>query len=290
MALPTIRNVTAPAVSGTGAGQPPAIPRPAGVLNTDVVVLICSAGAGSNASAAPAGFATWQADGIIQGARLAVYAKVVGADTSWTVTYPTAPTSGNNVRVLPLFLAGAAGMDAKGALTAPAAASTALVLPGPTTAGPDRLALVIGTNKAGSTAWATSVQYSGGATPAVSEFPGTAFNPAIAVGVLSRPAAGPVPSQTMTWDFSTINQGGVVIAVSPTSVALSSTTSVTPESGTAPLTVSSTISAAGGTGTPYTYHWSWGDGTTTGPQAGATASHTYSEPGTYTITGTPANS
>jgi PKD repeat protein len=51
----------------------------------------------------------------------------------------------------------------------------------------------------------------------------------------------------------------------------------TPDSGTAPLTVSFTATALGGTG-PYAYAWDFGDGAT---GTGADVTHTYAAPGTY---------
>ncbi len=44
-------------------------------------------------------------------------------------------------------------------------------------------------------------------------------------------------------------------------------------------TISFAAIASGGAGGPYTYHWEFGDGAT---GEGATASHAYSEAGTYT--------
>jgi parallel beta-helix repeat protein len=60
---------------------------------------------------------------------------------------------------------------------------------------------------------------------------------------------------------------------------------VTPTSGTAPLRVRADASASASGNSPIsTYSFNFGDGTTAGPQAGATASHTYRKPGTYTVT------
>jgi parallel beta-helix repeat protein len=69
--------------------------------------------------------------------------------------------------------------------------------------------------------------------------------------------------------------------------------SVSPSSGTAPLQVSADASASTDTdSTPIaTYSFDWGDGSaTTGPQAGATSSHTYAAPGTYTVEVTVSDS
>lgn len=72
--------------------------------------------------------------------------------------------------------------------------------------------------------------------------------------------------------------------------SLSTILTVIPTSGNAPLIVSASQAASGGTGTAINYTFAWGDTTTTGPQSGSSASHTYSTPGTYTVTGTAANS
>ena len=49
-----------------------------------------------------------------------------------------------------------------------------------------------------------------------------------------------------------------------------------------------TASAAGSTANGGTaiasYTFNWGDGTSTGPQAGSSATHTYNTAGTYTVT------
>ncbi len=63
-------------------------------------------------------------------------------------------------------------------------------------------------------------------------------------------------------------------------VPLTATASATPTSGNAPLSVSFTGSATGGTA-PYSYSWNFGDGSTSTSQ---NPSHTYSSAGTYTAT------
>ncbi len=75
----------------------------------------------------------------------------------------------------------------------------------------------------------------------------------------------------------------VVVTVLPPSAALS----VSPSSGTAPLPVSADASGSTGGSTPIaSYKFVWGDGSTTGPQSAATANHTYSSAGNYTVTST----
>ena len=59
---------------------------------------------------------------------------------------------------------------------------------------------------------------------------------------------------------------------------------VTPTSGTAPLAVTADASGSTAGSSPISsYSFSFGDGTTAGPQATATASHTYQSAGTYTV-------
>ncbi|HEV2376909.1 MAG TPA: PKD domain-containing protein [Streptosporangiaceae bacterium] len=70
------------------------------------------------------------------------------------------------------------------------------------------------------------------------------------------------------------------------STPLSATASGTPKTGNAPLNVSFTGSATGGTA-PYTYKWDFGDGSTSTAQNPA---HTYSNAGTYTATLTVTDS
>jgi parallel beta-helix repeat protein len=60
---------------------------------------------------------------------------------------------------------------------------------------------------------------------------------------------------------------------------------VTPGSGTAPLPVTADASASTAGSSPISsYSINFGDGTTVGPQASPTASHTYPTPGSYTVT------
>ena len=60
---------------------------------------------------------------------------------------------------------------------------------------------------------------------------------------------------------------------------------VTPSSGTAPLGVTADASASTAGSSPISsYSFDFGDGTTVGPQPGATASHTYQSAGTYKVT------
>jgi PKD repeat protein len=68
--------------------------------------------------------------------------------------------------------------------------------------------------------------------------------------------------------------------LSGVSAPLSATASADKTSGTAPLTVAFTGSASGGT-TPYTYDWDFGDGSAHGTTA--SASHTFTTDGTYSV-------
>jgi parallel beta-helix repeat protein len=61
--------------------------------------------------------------------------------------------------------------------------------------------------------------------------------------------------------------------------------SVSPSSGTAPLPVTADASGSTAGSAPITsYTFNFGDGTTVGPQSGATATHTYQSAGSYTVT------
>ena len=60
---------------------------------------------------------------------------------------------------------------------------------------------------------------------------------------------------------------------------------VTPTCGTAPLSVTADASASTAGNSPISsYSFDFGDGTTVGPQSGATANHTYQSAGTYQVT------
>jgi PKD repeat protein len=78
-----------------------------------------------------------------------------------------------------------------------------------------------------------------------------------------------------------------VTVTAPPDLPPAAVLAVTPASGTAPLQV--TADASGSTDTDATpiatYKFTFGDGSAAvGPQSGATASHTYNTPGTYTVT------
>ncbi len=75
-------------------------------------------------------------------------------------------------------------------------------------------------------------------------------------------------------------QGGGGTQTGPTA-----TLSVSPASGTAPLQVTADASGSTAGSSPISsYTFDFGDGTTVGPQPGATANHTYQSAGSYTVT------
>ncbi|MCW2498347.1 MAG: Carbohydrate-binding and sugar hydrolysis, partial [Frankiales bacterium] len=94
---------------------------------------------------------------------------------------------------------------------------------------------------------------------------------------------------TYTVSVTVTDSGGLsatktatVVMDAPPTAALT----VTPASGTAPLAVTADARASSdGDGTPIaSYHFNFGDGTTTGPQTGGTADHTFAAAGAYTVT------
>jgi parallel beta-helix repeat protein len=75
-------------------------------------------------------------------------------------------------------------------------------------------------------------------------------------------------------------QGGGAQTTPPTAAL-----SVSPAAGTAPLPVTADASGSTAGSAPITsYTFNFGDGTTVGPQSGATATHTYQSGGSYTVT------
>jgi parallel beta-helix repeat protein len=69
------------------------------------------------------------------------------------------------------------------------------------------------------------------------------------------------------------------------------TLAVSPTSGPAPVAVAADASGSAQGANPIaSYKFAWGDGTSTGPQSGATAGHTYTASGTYTVTLTVTDS
>jgi len=75
-------------------------------------------------------------------------------------------------------------------------------------------------------------------------------------------------------------QGGGGTPTGPTAAL-----TVSPASGTAPLAVTADASGSTAGSAPISsYSFNFGDGTTAGPQSGATATHTYQSAGSYTVT------
>jgi parallel beta-helix repeat protein len=82
------------------------------------------------------------------------------------------------------------------------------------------------------------------------------------------------------------DRGALEAAAGTVDASPNAALTVSPVSGTAPLTVAA--NASGSTDTDSSpvsgYAFDFGDGATAGPQGGATASHTYTTPGTYNLT------
>jgi parallel beta-helix repeat protein len=76
------------------------------------------------------------------------------------------------------------------------------------------------------------------------------------------------------------------VTVAPSDAAPAAALVVIPSSGSAPLSVTADASASTDTDATgiETYAFNFGDGTTVGPQAGPTATHSYPTQGTYTVT------
>jgi parallel beta-helix repeat protein len=118
------------------------------------------------------------------------------------------------------------------------------------------------------------------------------------------PVAGPQAAATATHTYTSVGTYTVKVTVTDTDGRPSVTTSqvvvsappadnppvaaltVTPSSGTAPLTVSADASASTDTDlTPIsTYRFAWGDGSSTSAQTSPAATHQYVVAGTYTVT------
>jgi parallel beta-helix repeat protein len=81
------------------------------------------------------------------------------------------------------------------------------------------------------------------------------------------------------------DRGAYEASANATDATPNAVLSLTPVSGVSPLTVTANASSStdsDSTGIS-TYAFDFGDGTTAGPQAGATASHIFTSPGTYTV-------
>lgn len=92
-------------------------------------------------------------------------------------------------------------------------------------------------------------------------------------------------------DEFTCTQGSVIdqVTIGPQDPAPNAVLGVTPSSGLVPLEVIADATASTDDAGIDTYAFDFGDGTIVGPQAGDTATHTYTQPGTYTVTLTVAD-
>ena len=286
MTLGAFRNTA----GSQGAGATPqaaiTVPRTGGsaVQDTDYCVLTVMAGGGTGAAAAPDGtWTTLKADTTINagGARYAIYGKIIGSATTITPSWPSAPTSGNNTAHFAIFFSGVSGAESVGLQTVPGAASTATICDEITTTGPDRIVLAIAFNKGGSGGFPSSVAWSGGFTPRGSQLATGNFYPSISIASLDKPTAGGTTDQTATWNFSTLNQVGIQLALIPSVAGLLATLSVSPTGGPVPTTVTATVSTTGGNGNPKTYSMVWGDGSSSGVQSSPIFTHDYTVIGEY---------
>jgi parallel beta-helix repeat protein len=108
---------------------------------------------------------------------------------------------------------------------------------------------------------------------------------------------GPQPGAVATHTYTTAGAYTVTVTVTDANGLTSTTTqsvtvqqgptahlTVSPTSGTVPLPVTADASASTAGNSPITsYTFDFGDGLTVGPQAGATANHTYAAAGVYTV-------
>ncbi|MEU7000106.1 PKD domain-containing protein [Nonomuraea sp. NPDC046570] len=117
---------------------------------------------------------------------------------------------------------------------------------------------------------------------------------------------GPQAGSSATHTYTTANIYTVTVTVTDTNgltslisksvsarapiVPPTAAVSLNQSTGTAPLAVTANASATTAGSSPIaTYTFDFGDGTVVGPQAGSSASHTYTTPGSYTITVTVAD-
>lgn len=116
----------------------------------------------------------------------------------------------------------------------------------------------------------------------------------LGTALIDRVVIGKFDSSNQTapfWmDTASLDPAGTdLLSTYATSSALAATVSVVPNSGTVPFSVTATAGYSGGTGSPVTYAFNWGDGSTTPAQSGASATHTYNTVGTFTVTATVTN-
>ena len=93
------------------------------------------------------------------------------------------------------------------------------------------------------------------------------------------------------YDGELTGTGSFVITVTPTATPPVAALSVSPANGNAPMVITADASGStAGTNPIDSYTFDFGDGTTVGPQASALATHTYADPGAYTVSVTTTDS
>lgn len=179
---------------------------PVTVAQDDWGTIVMIAGEGSNPPDAPAGWATMY-EGLSGGgtARLSIYGKRFNTgDADPTVSYPTAPSTGNNITGLAFWYYNVpvGQTPTLGAVGTSASLTNVYTAPSKVTATPDRRVVTIGALKGGGSGAPTSGTWAPDASTVASIFASATYYSGIVIGDFMKPTAGATNAQTITWDDS----------------------------------------------------------------------------------------
>jgi hypothetical protein len=193
---------------------------PATVQVGDMGFVVVVAGGGSGASDPPAGWSTLIASTLLGtgGGRFAIYYRAYQAgDADPTISWPSAPTSGNNTCALAFWYEGVGSVTA-GSVSTSTTASTDWTAPSLTTGANHHTVISLSGEKGGGSGWGSIASWSPDAVMRATRYGTGNFYPSVVLGDLTMPTAGSTNAQTATWNYSTNNAFALQIDLAPVGV------------------------------------------------------------------------
>lgn len=271
---------------GTSAITSHTVVVPGSVQTGDWGIIVASAGGGSGAPTAPAGWSTLLSDRVLGtgGARWSIFGrKRQAGDTDPIVTWASAPATGNNTAVLALWYSNTTGVTI-GTDSHSATADVAWIAPSYTTSITDTTVLALSTNKGGSTGFPSSVTWGPDVVTRTSTLAAGNFAASISAAEYVKAAAGATGDQTATWNFLTANAGAVQLILRSTANIPPTANAGPDQTGIAPSSGGNTINGGASVDTDgFIVAWNWTQtGGTTTPLTGDPSSpiRTFTAPST----------
>ncbi|TFV68758.1 PKD domain-containing protein, partial [Blastococcus sp. CT_GayMR19] len=271
--------------AGTTAGTSVVVPKPAGVVDGDILIAQITADGAPSVSAAPAGWSTVVSPlAVGNSARVFAYYRVIPTASAEPASYTWRLSSSVRWNAVMTDFHGVdttTPFDTVARTRVNTSNSNTVAVPGVTTTTAGAMLVGgVGPNSASvavtpPTSWTESIESRGGQTAELA--------------YQARPTVG--ATGTATWRLgSSTTAAGWLRALRPAAggtppgpTAPTASFTRSPASGTAPLTVSFTDTS---TGSPTSWAWNFGDSGTATTQ---NPSHTYSTAGTYQVTLTATN-